>query len=301
MNKILQAITNRRLIIHLFLGFYSGLPLLLIGSTLQAWMTEEKVDLTVIGLFSLVGLPYTLKFLWSPLLDRYKVPLLGRRRGWMLLSQLLLVLVVFFLGQISPSKSPGVIALISLFLAFFSSTQDIVIDAYRREVLSDDELGFGSSLYVSGYRIALLVSGAFALFLATIIPWSMVYFIMSAIMATGLIATVMAPNPIEEELGPTEIKEAIIGPFVEYFKRDGAFLILGFILFYKIGDSMAAHMTTPFILKHGFSKLDIATVAKTFGMLATIGGGLIGGLLMLRLGIIRSLWIFGIDKVSYFM
>jgi PAT family beta-lactamase induction signal transducer AmpG len=286
-----------------FYGISSGLPLLLVGSTLQAWMTESGVDLTLIGAFSLVGLPYSLKFLWSPLLDMYVVPCLGRRRGWVLIFQIMLALSLFSLGQFNPVESPLIIVLMSSLVAFFSASQDIVIDAYRREILSDQELGLGSSLYVNGYRIAIILSGALALRLAEIVTWSQVYSVMAIIMVMLAFIGFFAPKENEADLllRPINLKTAIIGPFKDYFTRDNAVLILLFILLYKIGDSMASNMTTPFILKMGYTKAQLGDIGKIFGMTATIVGGLLGGALIFKLGLIKSLWFFGIlQAVSTF-
>lgn len=274
-------------------GFSAGMPLLLVGSTLQAWMKDAGVDLKTIGLFALIGLPYSLKFLWSPLLDRYAAPLLSRRRGWIFIFQLLLLTVFFLLGAVNPVENTWIFTLIALFVALFSASQDIVIDAYRREALSDEELGLGSSLYVNGYRLALLAAGAFALYLADQIEWKYVYWTMGAIMGLCSVTTLFAPLEDEAAGTPKSLKEAVVEPFLEFFKRKDALLMLIFILLYKIGDSMGAHMSMPLYLDLGFSKTQIAGIAKLFGFWATIGGALVGGVLMLKLGINKSLWVFG--------
>jgi len=289
------------MLVSLLHGFSAGIPLLLIGSTLQAWMTDANVDLTVIGMFSLVGIPYSLKFLWAPLLDRYLPPVFDRRRGWILIFQITLMVSIAMLGFSNPAASPMMIALMAFLVCFFSASQDIVIDAYRRELFEDDELGFASSLYVNGYRIAMLVSGAMALYLADHISWQMVYVIMSLMMLIGIITTIFAPSSPTNLVPPKTLQAAVVEPFIEFFKRDGALMLLLFILLYKVGDSMASAMTTPFILKTGFTKTDIAAIAKTFGMAATIGGGLLGGIIMLKIHMNKSLWIFGIlQAVSTF-
>jgi len=282
------------MLVTFFLGISSGIPLLITGSTLQAWMTDEKVNLAVIGMFSLVGLPYTVKFLWSPFLDRYVPPFLGRRRGWMLISQILLLFAIGAFYLVRPAESPWIVAFLASLVSFFSASQDIVIDAYRRELLRDEELGLGSSFASNGYRIGMLISGAFALFLADRIPWNYVYLLLAASLFIGMITTFLGPNPDGQIIPPKTIREAVIEPFTDYFRRRGAFEILAFILLYKIGDVMAANMTTPFILKIGFSKTDLAVVAKTFGIIAIIVGGLLGGILLLRMGLHSALWIFGI-------
>jgi len=289
------------MLVLFLMGFSSGIPPLLIGSTLRAWMTEEKVDLTVIGIFSLVGLPYALKYLWAPLMDRYVPPFLGRRRGWMLITQIALMAVISVLGFSSPAQMPWRVAVLAFLVAFFSASQDIVVDAYRREVLTDEELGLGSSLGINGYRIALLTSGALALFLADHFPWKVVYLLMAGLILVGIVTTLSASEPRRNITPPGSLKEALVEPFLDYFKRKEALGILAFVLLYKIGDQMASDMATPFYLKIGFTKTEIAAIAKTFGLGATISGALLGGILMLRLEINRSLWIFGfLQMVSTF-
>lgn len=278
----------------LLVGYSAGLPLLLIGSTLQAWMTNEGVDLTAIGLVSLLGLPYVLKFLWAPLLDRYKLPFFGRRRGWMLVFQAMIVMSIFGLSMSNPRTDLTMVCVWSFLIALFSASQDIVLDAYRREILPDEELGLGSSLYVNGYRLAMLVSGAFALYLADQIPWKSVYQWMALLMVPSILFTLIAPKESQHIKVPANLKEAVVGPLKDFFTRRGAWVMLLFILLYKVGDSMASNMTTPFILDIGYSKTDIATVAKTFGMAATMLGGIIGGTMMLKFNIRWSLISFGV-------
>ena len=291
---IVKVFFSWRMLVTFFLGISSGIPLLVTGSTLQAWMTDEKVNLAVIGMFSLVGIPYTVKFLWSPFLDRYVPPFLGRRRGWMLICQILLMIAIGAFYLVRPAESPWIVAILAVIVSFFSASQDIVIDAYRRELLRDEELGLGASFASNGYRIGMLISGAFALFLADRISWNYVYLLLAASLFIGIITSLLGPNPDGQIIPPKSLREAVIEPFADYFRRRGAFEILAFILLYKVGDVMAANMTTPFILKIGFSKTDLAVVAKTFGIIAIIGGGLAGGILLLRIGLLRALWIFGI-------
>lgn len=275
------------------MGFSCGVPLLLTISVLQAWMKEEGVDLAVIGLMALVGLPYTLKFLWAPFLDRFTLPLLGRRRGWLLIAQITLIFSIAGLGRTNPGNEPWMVAFAAFFVTFFSASQDIVVDAYRREDLSDEELGFGSSLYINGYRVGMLLASGGGLIMADHMPFSMVYLIMAACILPGVFTTLLAPEPDTPFGIPETIKEAVFNPLLEYFSRQGAIWILAFILFYKIGDTMASAMTIPFYLDIGFSKTEIGMVVKFFGLGATIAGSLMGGILMIRLGINRSLWIFG--------
>jgi len=275
------------------MGFACGLPLLLTITVLQAWMKEEGVDLTVIGMMALVGLPYTLKFIWAPVLDRYTLPFLGRRRGWLLIAQIALIFSIAGLGTTDPKNSPWLLASVAFLVTFFSATQDILVDAYRREDLSDVELGLGSSLYINGYRVGMLLASGGGLIMADYLPFSLVYVIMAACLLPGVVTTLLAPEPVIFAEPPKSMREAVLAPLVEYFNRPGALWILAFILCYKIGDTMAGAMTTPFYLDIGFSKTEIGTVVKLFGFWATVTGALIGGIIMLRLGINRSLWIFG--------
>jgi len=291
--SLIRDIFSRQMLVSGIMGFSCGLPLLLTISVLQAWMKEEGVDLAVIGLFALVGLPYTLKFVWAPLMDRFTPAFLGRRRGWLFIAQLCLIAAIIGLGRTSPGENPWMVAFVAFLVTFFSASQDIVVDAYRREDLTDRELGFGSSLYVNGYRFGMLLASGGGLILADHIPFSIVYLIMAACLLPGVLTTLLTPEPKAEEGTPKSIGEAVIDPLTEYFSRDGAVWILCFILFYKLGDTMASAITTPFYLDIGFTKTQIGTVVKLFGFWATIIGSLVGGILMLKIGINRSLWIFG--------
>ncbi len=291
---LVRQIFNRKMLVCFTMGFACGLPLLLTISVLQAWMTRSGVDLRVIGLFALVGLPYTVKFLWAPILDRYTLPFLGRRRGWMLVVQILLIAAIAGLGLTSPGRSPWMVALVAFLVTFFSASQDIVVDAYRREDLRDEELGLGSSLYVNGYRVGMLLASGGGLILADNMSFALVYLIMAGCMLVGVVTTLLTPEPRVAVKPPRSLREAVIGPFLEYFRRHGAWVMLAFVFFYKVGDQMASTMTTPFYLDIGYSLTDIGTVVKLFGFWATIFGGLLGGILILRLGIGRSLWVFGI-------
>ena len=290
----MRAAFSGRMLVATLMGFVSGLPLLLTGSVLQAWMKEEGVDLGTIGLFALVGLPYTLKFLWAPLLDRFTLGALGRRRSWLLLFQAALIGALVWLSLSEPAADPLVLALAALLVTFFSASQDIVIDAYRRESLADEEQGLGASLYVNGYRVGMLLASGGGLILADQVGFERVYQIMAGFMLVGVVTTLLAPEPGVAEGTPTTLREAVIEPFVEYFQRPDALLMLAFILLYKIGDTMASHMTTPFYLDIGFTKTEIGAVVKLFGFWATVLGGLLGGLLVMRIGIHRALWLFGI-------
>ncbi|MEW5914392.1 MAG: AmpG family muropeptide MFS transporter [Thermodesulfobacteriota bacterium] len=282
------------MLVALLMGFSSGLPLLLTISLLQAWMRQQGVDLATIGLMALLGLPYTLKFLWAPLLDRFRLPFLGRRRGWLLVVQVCLTAAIVALGLTKPAQQPTLMALMALLVTFFSASQDILVDAYRREDLRDSELGLGSSLYVNGYRVGMLLASGGGLIMADHIGFRGVYMVMAAVMLVGIGTTLFCREPANPQGTPKSLKDAVIQPFVEYFQRTGAVGILAFILLYKIGDSMASTMTIPFYLDLGFSNSQIGAVVKLFGFWATVGGGLLGGIIILKLGIRRCLWSFGI-------
>lgn len=277
----------------LLLGFSSGLPLVLTASTLQAWLTEAKVDLKTIGFASLIGLPYTLKFLWAPLMDRIVPPFLGRRRGWMLMTQLSVAAAIWSMSYFDPVQSLTKLVAMAVAVAFFSASQDIVLDAHRRDTLLSHELGFGSALFVNGYRLGMLFSGAFALYLADNMSWPAVYRILSVGIGVGVLATLLSVEP-RESRAPPSLQQAVVAPFLDYFSRNRAWIGLLFLLLYKLGDGVATNMTTPFYLQIGFTKTEIAAVAKTVGLGAMIVGGLTGGALMLRLGLARALVIFGI-------
>jgi len=283
-----------KMLVMLLTGFSSGLPLLLTGSTLKFWMREEGLELTTIGFFGLVGIPYTLKFLWAPLMDRIVPPFGGRRRGWMLITQVSLMITLAFMTFAQPSVHLPAIAGLCLLIAFASASQDIVLDAYRREYLKDEELGIGSSVFVNGYRIGLLASGAMALVLAEYLSWPTAYFILGMLMLVGIVATVYAPEPVVETAPPSSLREAFVGPFLEFCRRPGWLSILLFILLYKIGDSMASEMLSPFWVDLEVSKPQIAAIVKTFGFAALITGGMLAGLVVYRWGIIPSLLIFGL-------
>ncbi len=291
---MLKEIFSRRMLVSFVMGFACGLPLLLTISVLQAWMKDEGVDLAVIGMMALVGLPYTVKFIWAPFLDRFTLPFMGRRKGWLLVAQVALICSIIGLGMTSPGKSPWMVAFAAFLVTFFSASQDIVVDAYRREDLRDEELGLGSSLYVNGYRVGMLLASGGGLIMADHMSYSMVYLIMAACLLPAVVTTFLTPEPDTPMGKPTNMKEAVIDPLVEYFSRKGALWILAFILLYKMGDTMASAMTIPFYLDIGFSKTEIGAVVKLFGFWATIIGSLTGGVLMLKLGINRSLWVFGV-------
>ena len=292
--QVITSLFTGRMLLAFVMGFSGGLPLLLTGSLLQAWMVDVGVDLGTIGLFALVGLPYTLKFVWAPIMDRYSPSLLGRRRGWLFIWQLYLTGAIALLGFSNPSQILYVTALAALLLSFFSASQDIVIDAYRRESLADDEQGMGASLYVGGYRVGMLLATGGGLFLADHMEYHWVYLIMATAMCAGLVATLLAPEPNAEHGKPKSLQEAVVAPFKEYFTRDYAIIILVFVFLYKVGDTMAGQMTTPFYLDLGFTKSEIAAIVKIFGFPITIAGTFLGGVLVMRHGIYKCLLWFGV-------
>jgi PAT family beta-lactamase induction signal transducer AmpG len=295
-----EAVFNRRMLICVFTGFTSGMPLYVLIQLVPAWLKDGGVSLTEIGLFALVGIPYAWKFAWAPLMDRWIPPFLGRRRGWMLICQLALVLSIGTLGAFEPERSTWLIAWLAVALAFFSASQDVAVDAYRREILPDEELGLGNAIHVQAYRISGLVPGALALVLADILPWSTVFWITASFMAIGVVMTLAVTEPKSELPTGTGLREAILDPFVEYLTRRGwrgVLLVLGFMFLYKLGDNMATALATPFYLDIGFSMTQIGLVAKNAALWPAIFGGLAGGLLMIRLGINRALWLFGVVQV----
>lgn len=278
----------------LLMGFASGLPLLLTGKTLQAWLHDEKVTLTTIGLYALVGLPYTLKFIWAPVFDINIFKGFGRRRGWMLVNQLGLVLFIFLLANFKPSQMELAFVLLALGVSFFSACQDIAIDAFRRDSLQENELGLGSTMYLYGYRVAMLISGAVALAMADYMNWKQVYISMAVVMLISTLPTLFADEPEAHTSGPKNLYDSVILPFKDFLSRENAILILSFILLYKVGDTIAGAMSTPFYLKIGFSKTQIAAITKVLGLVSTLTGAFIGGAIILKAGIYRSLWLFGI-------
>lgn len=295
-----EALLNRRMLICVLTGFSSGLPLYLLVNLLPAWLRSEEVDLKAIGLFALIQLPYTWKFLWSPLMDRYALPLLGRRRGWMLVTQVLLLASIPLFGHLNPRLDIWTIAYLATAVALFSASQDIVLDAFRREILPDIELGLGNAIHVNAYRISSLVPGALSLILADLLPWSSVFWITAAFMLPGVLLTFAVDEPALARRGPRTLRAAVVEPFREFIRRDGwraAGLILLFIFLYKLGDSMATALATPFYLDMGFTKSEIGIIAKNAGLWASVIGGMLGGLWMLSIGINRGLWLFGVVQV----
>ena len=297
--SVWQQLFTRRMLICVFTGFSSGLPLYLLFNLVPAWLRSEHVDLKTIGLFALIQFPYTWKFLWSPLLDRYVLPLLGRRRGWMLLTQIGLLAVIASMGAFSPQSDLRTIAWIATLLAFLSATQDIVLDAYRRELLADNELGLGNAVHVNAYRVAGLIPGSLSLILADFLPWDMVFIVTALFMLPGMAMTLLVQEP-HRATPPKTLREAVVEPFHEFITRRGwnsALLILAFLFFYKLGDSMCTALATPFYMDMGFSKTQIGLIAKNAGLWPAVIGGLLGGLWMVKIGINRALWLFGVVQV----
>jgi len=295
------ALLNRRMLICIFTGFASGLPLYLLLNLVPAWLTTEGLSLKAIGAFALIQFPYTWKFLWAPLLDRYGVlPWLGRRRSWMILSQLGLMASIAWLGQLSPVDHLWLVVGLTATLALLSATQDIALDAFRREILPDHELGLGNAIHVNAYRIAGLVPGSLSLILADHLPWSQVFFITALFVLPGVMMTLLVREPLAAHGAPRTLRAAVVEPFREFFNRNGvssALWVLAFVFLYKLGDSLATALATPFYLEMGYSMTDIGTVAKNAGLWPMVLGGLLGGLWMVKLGINRALWIFGVVQL----
>ena len=302
--SIRRAILNRRMLICIFTGFASGMPLYVLISLVPAWLRTEGVGLKEIGFFALIGLPYIWKFVWSPLLDRYSLSLFtykpGLRRSWMLSTQVLLLVTIGTLGFLDPLTQLWPIAWLCLGIAFLSATQDIVLDAYRRQILPDQELGLGNSIHVNAYRVGGLIPGSLSLVLSDFLPWETVFLITAAFVLAGIALTLSIKEPPCTHQQPATLQAAIVEPFNEFFSRQGvqqALLILAFMLLYKLGDSMATALATPFYLDMGFSKTEIGIVAKQAALWPMIIGGIAGGILMLKIGINRALWLFGFVQI----
>jgi PAT family beta-lactamase induction signal transducer AmpG len=293
--NIFAVFADRRMLIILLLGFSSGLPLALTGGTLQAWLTDAKLDVSTIGLFALVGLPYTMKFLWAPLLDRYALPHLGLRRGWGILTQIFLVLSVIALGFMDPAANLAWFSLVAFLIAFFSASQDIVVDAYRTEIIEREAYGAGSAVYTTGYRLAMVVSGGAALVMAAHTSWRNVFIAMALLNLMGAVTLYFSPEPkVKKAPRAADFKTNVVAPFLEFFQRHGAMEILLFVMLYKLSTMMATALTTKFLLDMHYTKELIGSANKIAGMIATIFGTLTGGALMTKFGLKRSLWIFGV-------
>jgi len=294
-----EVLFTRRMLICVFTGFSSGLPLYVLLTLVPGWLRSEHVDLKAIGLFTLVQFPYTWKFVWAPLLDRFAFPLLGRRRGWMLTTQCALLLSISLIGGLVPGTDLKAIAALAAITAFLSASQDIVLDAYRREILSDAELGLGTAVHVNAYKIAGLIPGSLSLVLADHLPWPTVFLITALFMLPGVGMTLLVSEPTVPAGAPRTLRAAIAEPIVEFLGRAGwtqAALVLSFIFLYKLGDSMATALATPFYLDMGFTKSEIGLIAKNAGLWPSVFGGLVGGLWMVKLGINRALWLFGVAQ-----
>ncbi|WP_439235079.1 AmpG family muropeptide MFS transporter [Lonepinella koalarum] len=302
-SSVFSQIFSRNMLICIFTGFSSGLPFYILISLLPIWLRSEQVDLKTLGYFTAVTLPFTWKFLWSPLLDRYSMPFLGRRRGWILVSQILLLISMALFGFISPQTNQGLtlIAGLATLCAFFSANQDVVLDAYRREILSDEELGLGNSIHVNAYRIAGLVPGSLSLILSDYLPWQTVFIITALFMLPGIFMTLFISQEPKIELNSHRtLKDNVIEPFKEFFGRKGiwsALAILAFIFLYKLGDSMATALISPFYLDMGFSNSQIGLVAKNASLWPMVIASIIGGIVMLKIGINKALWLFGVVQL----
>jgi PAT family beta-lactamase induction signal transducer AmpG len=291
-----RSLLNGRMLAILFLGFSSGLPLFTMLYLMQAWLAKSGVDIKALGLFALVGFPYTFKFLWAPLMDRFSVGKLGRRRGWMALTQLALFLVIGGIGMLDPHTQLGWILIASGVMTFLSASQDVVIDAFRREVLADHEQGLGAAVVVNAYKAAGLIPSALGLVLADRLPWQTVFWIVAAFMLPGLLCTLVVKEPQVYGAPPRNLREAVLLPFREFIARDGwrqALVIVAFMLLYKIGDSMATALSTKFYLDIGFTTTQIGLAANATGLWASLAGGIVGGVWMVKIGINRALWVFG--------
>ena len=295
MNKYLKVLLNKKMGICCLTGFSSGLPLFILISLIPAWLRIENIDLKVIGLFSLIQLPFTWKFIWAPIFDRYKI-LMGRRRGWLIIFQILLLLSIASLGFFDAVIDLKTIALISFLIAIFSASHDVVIDAYRREILDDTELGIGNAIHVNAYKISSLIPGSLSLILADMISWQNVFLITSLFMLVGIAMTLTIKEPDTQYIQPKNFKDSVIQPFISFFNKNGrenALYILLFIFLYKLGDSMATALVTPFYIDLNFSMTEIGIIAKNAGLWASVIGGFLGGIWMIKIGINKALWIFG--------
>ena len=290
----IKTILSLKMLAMFTLGFASGFPFYVVRDVLKLWLTDANIDLGTIGLFSAVALPYTWKFIWSPAMDGYTPPFLGRRRGWMLLTQIGLLILIAAMGQFDPTKSLTMMAVVAFCIALFSASQDIALDAFRREYLTDEELGLGTGIWMNAWRFGMFASTGTAFLLADDIGYPAVHLVLSLMMGIGIITTLLVSEPDTGVAAPQTLKEAVIEPFTEFFNRGGAWWVLAFILLYKVGDNMAGAMNIPYILKMGFTKQEYFVIVKGIGMLALFGGAFLGGIVMVRLGIANSLWVFGI-------
>jgi PAT family beta-lactamase induction signal transducer AmpG len=293
-SEYIKAVFNRRMSVMLLLGFSSGLPLSLCASTLQAWMATVDTNILTIGLFTLAQVPYVLKFLWAPFMDRYALPVFDRRRGWILLSQLLLMLAIVLMAFSDPRSNLPLMGLLALLIAFLSATQDIAFDAYRTEILEGKERGIGVGISVSAYRIAMIVSGAGVLIMADHIGWQAAFLIVSLLFIVGMVGVVLGPDADIRSRAPVTLNEAVVEPFREFLERRSAWLLLAFIVLYKLGDAFAGSLSTVFLISGlGFSLTEVGVLNKVISLVMTIAGALIGGGLMIRLSLFNALFWFG--------
>lgn len=295
-----EAILNRRMLICVFTGFTSGLPLYVLFQLVPGWLRVEGVGLAEIGFFALVQFPYTWKFLWSPVMDRFTLPFLGHRRGWMFVAQLALLISIGAMGFTKPDLSIWIVAYLAAAVAFFSASQDIVLDAYRRELLPDVELGLGNSIHVQAYRFSGLVPGALGFILADHFDWHIVFVIIATFMIVGLVLTLVIDEAIAEPTPPQTMRDAVIEPFRDFIGRSGirpALLVLSFLFLYKLGDNMATALQSPFFIDLGFTLTQIGAISKTAGLVAANIGTVVGGLIMVKLSINRALWVFGFVQI----
>ncbi len=292
--QTIKIMLSWKMLVMFFFGFSSGFPYYIIKDVLKFWMMDANVDITKIGLFALVGMPYTIKFVWSPMMDGFVPPFLGRRRGWILIAQIGLMVTIAILGQFDPKISLVWIAVFALCLNFFGASQDIALDAFRREYLTSNELGFGTGVWMNAWRLGTFVSVGLSVLADFNFTWQTIFLMLTAVMGIGVITTLLVPEPVVDEPLPINIKQAVVEPFVEFFQRNSAILILLFILLYKIGDNMASTMTIPYIVQMGFTKAQYFVIVKGVGMLGLFSGVIVGGSIMIRLGIAKSLYVFGV-------
>ncbi len=299
LKKLGRSFSSRKLWITLLMGFSSGFPILLTGSVLKTWLAREQLSISTIGYFGWVGMAYSLKFLWAPFLDRYKLFFFGRRRSWILLCQISISILLFHLSRLSPQENLSTIAIVAVIIAFFGATQDIAIDAYRREILEDNEMGIGSTLTQYGYRLAMWLTAGLGVSLVGAgslnLSWNDLYVINAVVMLSTVGITFLAPEPKDDEKNtPSTLKEAVFEPFREFFKRDQSLAILSFVFLFKLGDALSASNLNPFYVQMGYSNAEIGMMTKTVGLICVLFGLFIGGLIIFKVGVQKSLWVFGI-------
>lgn len=303
MGKFRKIITNKKFLLILGLGFYGGLPLALVGGTLKTWLRRDGIDVATIGYFSWVGMAYSLKFAWAPFVDRFYLKGIGRRRTWLLISQLGLVGGFFAISRLNPQNDLSTMAIIAVITAFFSATQDLIIDAHRREFLSDEELPVGSSLYQFGYRIAMLVSGGWGLYAiidttaqepSGFLTWGQMYIVMALIMVGGVLISLFMKEPKVQSAARPSSYETFVAPFAEFLRKRGAWIVLIFVFLFKLGDAIAGQTLNVFYVDMGFTNQQIGAIAKTFGLISSLSGLMVGGVVLTYLGVFRGLFVFGI-------